>query len=80
MLVRANLEGKEKVEKYEIKYNSLLTSIKAVAPWLEKFMAQVECPPEQINLGLLKEVSAKIEQNLSEFVVRDSSLFMTRLI
>lgn len=45
MLVRANLEGKEKVEKYEIKYNSLLQSVKAVAPWLEKFMAQVEYPP-----------------------------------
>jgi len=61
MLVRGNLEMKEKVEKFDIRYNTLLKSVKNVAPWLEKFMVEVDKPVEDIEIGLLKSVSNKIE-------------------
>lgn len=34
MLVRGNLEMKEKVEKFDIRYNMLLKAVKNVSPWL----------------------------------------------
>ncbi len=61
MLVRGNLEMKEKVEKFDIRYNTLLKSVKNVAPWLDKFMVEVDKPVEDIEIGLLKSVSNKIE-------------------
>ncbi len=42
-------------------------------------MYQAEKPIEEIDMNLLKRISDAIEQNLSDFVVKDSSLFMTRL-
>lgn len=61
MLVRGNLEMKEKVEKFDIRYNTLLKSVKNVSPWLEKFMVEADKPVEEIDISLLKSVSNKIE-------------------
>lgn len=61
MLVRGNLEMKEKVEKFDIRYNTLLKSVKNVSPWLEKFMVEADKSVEEIDISLLKSVSNKIE-------------------
>ena len=61
MLVRGNLEMKEKAEKFDIRYNTLLKSVKNVSPWLEKFMVEADKSVEEIDISLLKSVSNKIE-------------------
>ena len=87
MLVRSNLELKEKSEKSEIKYGNLLKNVKNAAPWLEKYMNYVEkCRKEEednrtaIDIKLLQQISSKIEEHLSDFVEKDSSPFMTNLM